>query len=361
VAPEGGSKNGEAMPGRQNVTNYGATTSGAVAEQNAPRNQEEFDQRLEEKAAAPGALEKAAEEASSQGVEPSIGEDVRGPEMNRAYGTGNGRYRDTQTGQYTKSPFSSEQLEETQQKRFTNEFGVTLLQGDLVDLKGAVALTPQLGLLGGDVTLGATLEGGVKVGGEVELNKEGLNVSGSASAKAALVYARGEFENPELGTASFNVGSTAQARAEAKLQLETGGPLGVKGTVGGSASAEAVALKFSGRYESPDVEVPLTFGILQAHVVASGDINVGGIGGSVEGGVGTLETKPGVSAYVGAGLTPLVGGRGKVNVELSVNTERALEVYNDVARSAAEVYNNTIKVVNSIQEYWRSKYQEYTR
>jgi hypothetical protein len=238
---------------------------------------------------------------------------------------------------------------------------VTLLQGDLVDLKGAVALTPQLGLFGGDVTLGATLEGGVKVGGEVELNKEGLNVSGSASAKAALVYARGEFENPELGTASFNVGSTAQARAEAKLQLETGGPLGVKGTVGGSASAEAVALKFSGRYESPDVEVPLTFGILQAHVVASGDINVGGIGGSVEGGVGTLETKPGVSAYVGAGLTPLVGGRGKVNVELSVNTERALEVYNDVARSAAEVYNNTIKVVNSIQEYWRSKYQEYTR
>ena len=231
------------------------------------------------------------------------------------------RFNDTETGFFTKNPFSSEQLAEARKNGFDNpvdlEASTTLFERSVA---GDFELV-EFGRVGsGDdfARAGVLLAGQAGVKGEAALNKDGLELSGSAGAFGEVSFASGQVQG-DLGKASFDVASTAEAKVEGALTGKLGGPLGVQGDVSVGGKAEAVALKFSGSAETSDVSI--LFGIVDLKAKVDGDFNVLGAGISGEAGIATLKSKPGVRVKVGAGATALIGGKIKGSVEISFNKD----------------------------------------
>jgi len=298
------------------------------------------------------------EPLGSDVIEGGVGD----PATNSAYRItgkdGRARYQNQDTGRFTKNPLSQDQLAETRAMRNSGNISAGISE-DIFNESTSLVIGAQY--KDDNIRAGLTLETLAKVGGGVELDKTGFAASGQALAKAEIGYASAAFGNEDVGSVKLNAASSTEGSVQISAKAQKGGPLGVKADIGAKGKLEAVVLQFQSRVQTAEVDVPFTFGILKAQANAEGDFNVGGVG--IAGGVGvaTLETKPGVRVYVGAGLTPGIGGRGHLGIEVSVDSQRAREVYNNVTNTAGVIYNNTTRVINSTQDYLRQRHEQFTK
>jgi hypothetical protein len=231
---------------------------------------------------------------------------------------------DPKTGHFVKDPFSKEQLFGTAQDRFQGEAKLNLGKGVLFEAGGVYAFGPQGEFFDGSVRLGVKHEHLASVGGsaDIDLTKGKFELSGDAVLKGGLELAGAKIEG-DLGKLSATVGSRAEASIKASAKFGLGGNSYVNVDVGGGGKLEAIALQFSGKAESTEVNL----GLFSVKATTTGDFNVGGIGVAIEGGVKTLQTKPGVRMYLGAGLTALIGGRAKLSVDVSLNMDTIKSTY----------------------------------
>ena len=98
-------------------------------------------------------------------------------------------------------------------------------------------------------------------------------------------------------------------------------------------------------------------GLIGVKGKADAELNVGGIGISGEAGIETLDDKWGFQAKVGAGATPLIGGKVGGTVEFSIDPAKAMELAGDAlelgGRAVEELkdrYGDDVaKVVDELQ------------
>jgi hypothetical protein len=289
-----------------------------------------------------------------------IEENATDIETNKAIIDQNSRLRNSK-GQFTSNPLSDSQLEESAKANAVQkEVGFELFKFDLFSTKTAVPLTDvtTFQVPGGEVQFGVIAETQTKVGGAFDLNDKGLTFNLTGFTKSALVYSQGEISNPDIGTLSYSVDSNAQAGAQAHANITQGGPLGYKVDVGGTASAQAVALQGTLKGETPTFDIPLTGGILQIKAEGQVQGNALAIGGSIGGGVTTTGT--GIRVTEEAGASALFGINEKTTVDISINTQAALQVYNNAVSTAATAYNSTVQAVQAVQNYWSNVYNKLT-
>jgi YD repeat-containing protein len=201
--------------------------------------------------------------------------------------------------------------------------------------------------------LGLELDSQTLVESFTKYDKNGLVIGGSAFTGASATVAEGIYADgvgdPDslLGEAKF----TAQGSVAARAQADAAGNITLtKKEVSGQVSlgAEAVAVKVSG-----DVAGSVTTfgGAIQATSKIEGDLNLGGVGGNLDVGVGIMTGKEiGIKYKIGGGLTALVGGRVKLSGSFSINTEKAFTAYAN--------YRQTID--NNIQNYASTAYNAIT-
>lgn len=264
--------------------------------------------------------------------------DLEGPgsEARRAY-TGRGN-RDVETGQYSSSVLSKKSLRKTQQDNFAADAQIKLLETDLYEDKlreyrstgGAVGDD----LFGASVGIDALAKHSGSLVGVID--KDGLNFELARSATAEATYASA-WGRSDLGDIQIGVGSVAAAEIHAASVVKYSPDQGLKVDISGGGKLEAAL--FKGVIEGKTAEMDL--GILNLTLEAKAEGHAVGIGGSAEGGFKTLETKPGVRAYLGAGLTPLFGG--KVTVASSVSlAPRVVSAYDHAVDFANELHRKYI-------------------
>jgi hypothetical protein len=270
-----------------------------------------------------------------------INKNVRDPVLNRALRIrgkdGVVRFQDPETGKFVKNPLSSEQIAKTRREGFEDVVELEVKTEIFKkEAEGSLELTPQLTAGSGDdfVRAGLLLEGKAGVEVEAALSKDGLKLGAGGAATAELSYASGQITG-DLGKASFDVGSKAEAKGEVALQGQLGGPLGVQADLSARGKLEAVALQFQGSAET--AEVDLLFGLVQVKAKAEGEFNVLGVGIQGEASVQTLKTKPGIRVRVGAGATALIGGKVKGTVEVSFNKEKIVDTFNQAIDSVKNI------------------------
>lgn len=257
---------------------------------------------------------------------------------------------DVNTGRFAKSVLSPDRLAETVKQNTDVNLEVTLAkvggsktffevktgQDDVFGDGSLVVAGPHAAANGTAEAKFAVDKSGVfaegKLGGDAEIRY------GEATAKGAL------------GKLDLTVGSVAEANVALKATVRTGGPIGVKGEVAGKGEIGAALIKGEAKYQAP--EASFFDGIVNVKAGIKAEGHLVGIGASAEAGVKTLESKVGVKAFVGAGLTALVGGKLKGEVEISINTDRLGAKINEITNATENFIDDISRTYETAQDYW---------
>jgi hypothetical protein len=274
-------------------------------------------------------------------------------ETNKVFVDSNGRLRNAK-GQFAASPFSDEQLEESQKENlFTKESAFEAKYEIFKSSANIPLVTPlNFDVLGFQGQVGLNLESLTLAQAQLTLNNNGLSGSLSETAKAGLVYSQGGISG-QYGEANYQIASTAQEQAGVNATVNNKGV-----DLNASAGFLAAAFQASGKVQTAKVDIPGTFGIFQAQAEVEGQFNAGAIG--LQGGIGFQVNSSGLRFTEQAGATPVVGGSEKVTVQISINTQAAVQVYQQAAATASTIYNNTVSAVQSVQNYWQNVYNKLT-
>lgn len=234
------------------------------------------------------------------------------PEGRSAYATDSG-YRDTKSGQYSKSPFSDGA------KSFNASMESEYV---LIGAKTSGPLTSSLPIENGNY-IGARqfgdyqAESKVVLTGKNSLIPSSLDAKLSAGARYGIQYAQGAAEGAtDVLGANFgakvegNVSTSAALNAEGKVSLKPGGRSGVTTDIGLSGTADAAVLRAQGKAEFPIQLGPLT---LKPSVQIEGQAVAIGVSGGV--GFKTYETRTGGSMYISGGAAALFGAKVKLGLD----------------------------------------------
>ena len=205
----------------------------------------------------------------------------------------------------------------------------------------------------------AKAEGAGKI--EYDPTKGKVEASVELQSKVAFVYVQGQFANPDIGKASFNVASTAQASTSANLKFEDG-----NFEAGGKANAEAVLFKFSASGETKEFEVPGTFGLLTYKASAQVDLNV--VGAGISGGGGVKFGKNGIHLYEEGGATALIGLKEKGSLDINFHPEKwdqavteVKQVYNEASDEVKQAYNEASDEVKKVYDQAANQVKQVTK
>jgi hypothetical protein len=251
-------------------------------------------------------------EADSVGAKLLNDKNLMKADTRSAYRTDSG-YRDTKSGQYTKSPWTnpgdSKSLSmESEYVLYGGKTSGAIFDALPIDNENYIGPHPYADYQG---------EGKVVLTGKNSFIPGSLDAKLSGGARAGVRWAQGAAEGSTdaLGAtfgAKFegNLATSAAAGAEAKVSFKRGGPSGVTTDVGLTASADAALLRAQGKGEVSMQFGPLT---LKPSVQAEGQaFAIGATGGA---GFRTYETRTGGSMYISGGASMGLGAKAKFGLD----------------------------------------------
>jgi hypothetical protein len=259
-------------------------------------------------------------------VEHAESPELGSPELDSLYmitgKDGRLRFNDPTTGHFASNPFLKPQTEDA----FSGEVALELFKLKLVDIKDSTSLIDGVDF-GGDgakLHLGVVLNDSVQVGADANIagksSGPGFEAKAGAEAGASLTYGKVTFGD-EADSLDVTAQSSLKARAEASVTVNGQGV-----DVKAAAGASVVVLQFHAE------ATPQTFDIfgLDITIGEAGDFNVGGFGGDAE--IGFRANTTGVRMIGAAGLTPVIGGTGKIQVDVKPS-QQLVNIYNQIFRS----------------------------
>jgi LysM repeat protein len=215
------------------------------------------------------------------------------------------RYNDPTTGHFASNPLTKPQAEDP----FTADVKVNLFEKTFVNMNSDTSLVDGADFLNDQLHLGVMFHDSFQIKTDVSVSpdpsKWGFDAKALAQASMSLQYGK-----LTLGNSDQSIDITAQSQ----FQAGAGGTATIndKGIdVGGSIGAKAVFLNVHGDVTPQTFDI---YGLFDVKTSESGDLNIIGAGADAKFAV-QLNTS-GFHFIVGAGVTPLIGGSGTVQVDV---------------------------------------------